>query len=110
MLRDIIDNQSARLVDSIRTMLPRSEAAHFAVSDFLFSRLEAVANVRGKVRKLRLLIGNTASRETIEQIAEGCRGSTRCGAMLTHQGHTAGNQALPRPAPPFNSVSRAMVQ
>jgi hypothetical protein len=61
MPHDIIDNQSIKLADSIRTMLPRSEAAHFAVGYFFLSGLEAVADVLGNVRKLRLLIGNTAN-------------------------------------------------
>jgi superfamily II DNA/RNA helicase len=73
MPHDIIDNQSIKLADSIRAMLPRSEAAHFAVGYFFVSGLEAVADVLGNVRKLRLLIGNTTNRETIEQIAEGYR-------------------------------------
>ena len=73
MPHDIIDNQSIKLADSIRSMLPRSEAAHFAVGYLFLSGLEAVADVLGNVRKLRLLIGNTTNRETIEQIAEGHR-------------------------------------
>lgn len=73
MPHDIIDNQTVKLADSIRSMLPRSEAAHFAVGYFFLSGLEAVADVLGNVQKLRLLIGNTTNRETIEQIAEGYR-------------------------------------
>lgn len=45
MPHDIIDNQSIKLADSIRSMLPRSEVAHFAVGYFFLSRLEAVADV-----------------------------------------------------------------
>jgi superfamily II DNA or RNA helicase len=73
MSHDIIDNRSERLVDHIRRILPGSRAAHFAVGYFFLSGLEAVADVLENVGELRLLIGNTTSRETIEQIAEGYR-------------------------------------
>ncbi len=73
MTHDIIDNQSVKLVDVIRTTLPGSESAKFAVGYFFLSGLEAVADSLRNVRDLRLLIGNTSNRETIEQIAEGYR-------------------------------------
>lgn len=73
MHHDIIDNQTTKLVDAIRTYLPRSEAAKFALGYFFISGLEAVADALYNVQDLRLLIGNTTNRETIEQIAEGYR-------------------------------------
>ncbi len=73
MTHDIIDNRSVKLVDVIRTTLPGSESAKFAVGYFFLSGLEAVADTLRNVRDLRLLIGNTSNRETIEQIAEGYR-------------------------------------
>lgn len=73
MPHDIIDNQSEKLIDAIRARLPGSQAARFAVGYFFVSGLEAVADQLYNVRELRLLIGNTSSRETIEQIAEGYR-------------------------------------
>ena len=74
MQHDIIDNRTEKLVDHIRRILPGSQAARFAVGYFFLSGLEAVADQLANVRELRLLIGNTSSRETIEQIAEGyCR-------------------------------------
>lgn len=71
MTHDIIDNQSQKLVDTIRTILPGTQSAKFAVGYFFLSGLEAVADVLQNVIELRLLIGNVSSRETIEQIAEG---------------------------------------
>ena len=68
---DIVDNRTDKLVDHIRRILPGSHSAHFAVGYFFLSGLEAVAEQLANVRELRLLIGNTSSRETIEQIAEG---------------------------------------
>lgn len=73
MPHDLIDNQSIKLIDAIRQALPGSAAAHFAVGYFFLSGLEAVADRLANVQELRLLIGNTTDRETIEQIAEGYR-------------------------------------
>jgi len=71
MAHDIIDNRQEKLVDHIRRILPGTQAAHFAVGYFFLSGLEAVADRLAGVRELRLLIGNTSNRQTIEQIAEG---------------------------------------
>jgi HKD family nuclease len=73
MPHDIIDNRSEKLVDHIRRVLPGAQAAKFAVGYFFLSGLDAVADQLINIRELRLLIGNTSNRETIEQIAEGYR-------------------------------------
>ncbi|HQE92157.1 MAG TPA: helicase-related protein [Anaerolineae bacterium] len=73
MPHDIIDNRTDKLVDAIRRVLPGAQAAKFAVGYFFLSGLEAVADQLYNVGELRLLIGNTSNRETIEQIAEGYR-------------------------------------
>ncbi len=73
MPHDIIDNRDDKLVDHIRQILPGCQAAKFAVGYFFLSGLEAVADQLTNVQELRLLIGNTSSRRTIEQIAEGYR-------------------------------------
>lgn len=73
MQHDIIDNRSTRLIETIQNILPGSQAARFAVGYFFVSGLEAVQHELGNVGELRLLIGSTSSRETIEQIAEGYR-------------------------------------
>jgi len=73
MPHDIIDNRTDKVIDHIRRILPGSQSARFAVGYFFLSGLEAVADQLANVQELRLLIGNTSSRETIEQIAEGYR-------------------------------------
>ncbi len=73
MPHDIIDNRTEKLVEHIRRELPSAQAAKFAVGYFFLSGLEAIAEQLYNVRELRLLIGNTSNRETIEQIAEGYR-------------------------------------
>lgn len=68
---DIIDNRDERLVDHITEILPAANRAKFAVGYFFLSGLEAIGNRLDSIEELRLLIGNTSTRETIEQISEG---------------------------------------
>lgn len=70
---DIIDNRNQTLVDKINCILDSSEAAHFAVGYFFLSGFTAIAERLKDIKELRLLIGNTSNRETIEQIAQGYR-------------------------------------
>lgn len=70
---DIIDNRNHKLVDQINCILDSSEAAHFAVGYFFLSGFTAIADRLINIKELRLLIGNTTNRETIEQIAQGYR-------------------------------------
>src|SRR5216110_1109025 len=70
---DIIDNRRQKLVDRIQKILGTTEAARFAVGYFFLSGLEAIAKPLSAVKEVRLLIGNTTNRETLEQIAEGYR-------------------------------------
>ncbi|MBI4025978.1 MAG: hypothetical protein HY360_13415 [Verrucomicrobia bacterium] len=71
--RDIIDNRAEKLVDHINRILSSTEAARFAVGYFFLSGLESIAQRLAGVKELRLLIGNTTNRETLEQLAEGYR-------------------------------------
>jgi len=68
---DIIDNRSQRLVDHITQILPSTERAKFAVGYFFLSGLEPIQPYLDGVSEIKLLIGNTTSRETLEQISEG---------------------------------------
>jgi superfamily II DNA/RNA helicase len=72
-IHDIIDNRNQKLVDQIKRILDSSEAAHFAVGYFFLSGFTAIAERLTNIKELRLLIGNTSNRETIEQIAQGYR-------------------------------------
>ena len=67
----IIDNRHEKLVDHINRILETSEAARFAVGYFFLSGLTAISGKLSHIKDLRLLIGNTTNRETLEQIAEG---------------------------------------
>jgi len=70
---DIIDNRQEKLSDHINRILGSTEAARFAVGYFFLSGLTCVAEKLAGVKELRLLIGNTTNRETLEQMAEGYR-------------------------------------
>jgi len=70
---DIIDNRNEKLVHHINRILSSTESARFAVGYFFLSGLSAIAEELNGVKELRLLIGNTTNRETLEQLAEGYR-------------------------------------
>lgn len=72
-IHDIIDNRNEKLVDHINRILASTAAARFAVGYFFLSGLESLAERLAGVKELRLLIGNTTNRETLEQLAEGYR-------------------------------------
>jgi len=72
-LSDIVDNRREKLVDTIKRILDSTQSARFAVGYFFVSGLTAVQEKLEDVKELRLLIGNTTDRETIEQMAEGYR-------------------------------------
>jgi superfamily II DNA/RNA helicase len=102
MPHDIIDNRSEKLVDHIKRMLDSSGQARFAVGYFFLSGLESIADRLEHVKELRLLIGNTTNRETLEQIAEGYRRLEQVESALeaqrypkrTEMQRTAGETAL----------------
>jgi len=70
---DIIDNRTQKLSDHINRLLGTTDLARFAVGYFFLSGLEPIAGKLTKLPELRLLIGNTTNRATLEQIAEGCQ-------------------------------------
>lgn len=73
MPSDILDNKTeeTRLVNFIRQVLPDTDFAKFAVGYFFISGFEVIKHTLSEIKELDLLIGNTSTKETIEQIAEG---------------------------------------
>ena len=71
MPTDIIDNRERKLNQLLRQLLPDAQEAHFASGYFYLSGFQQVAGHLGHLQKLRLLIGNSSNRQTVEQIAEG---------------------------------------
>jgi SNF2 family DNA or RNA helicase len=71
MPHDLIDNRSDKLLDYILTTLPTTERARFAVGYLFLSGLKPLREQLERLTEIRLLIGNTTDRETIETLAEG---------------------------------------
>ncbi len=72
-MSDIVDNRSVKLSERISSILGSTKSADFAMGYFFLSGLETVSEAMNGVEELRLLIGNTTNRETIDQLAEGYR-------------------------------------
>src|SRR5215203_520476 len=72
-MSDLIDNRKVELRQRIQEILRSTGSARFAVGYFFISGLESVADCLEGVEEIRLLIGNTTNRETIDQLAEGYR-------------------------------------
>ncbi|MGD1996806.1 MAG: hypothetical protein PVH62_08545 [Anaerolineae bacterium] len=89
MPHNTIDNRQEKLVDHVRCMLPTSRSARFAADHSFLSSLEAMADQLTNVQELRLLIGNTSSQRTIEQIAEGYRRLEQVRHATEDVGHAA---------------------
>ena len=70
MRHDIIDNRNEKLIDHVSVILDSTDRARFAVGYFFLSGFTSIAKELQNLTELRLLIGNTSTRETIEQLAE----------------------------------------
>lgn len=70
---DIIDNRTEKLIDHLNQILRTTERARFAVGYLFLSGLTSIAKRLLNLKELRLLIGNTSNRETVEMLAEGYR-------------------------------------
>lgn len=68
---DIIDNLSEKLTDHINAILKNTERAKFAVGYFFLSGFEAVQKYLKDLKEIKLLIGNTTNKSTLEQLSEG---------------------------------------
>ncbi|MCX6645065.1 MAG: helicase-related protein [bacterium] len=69
MPHDIIDNQEQKLADHIGRLLDNSERAKFAVGYFFLSGFKAIRTHLETVGELRLLIGSTSNKDTVEALA-----------------------------------------
>ncbi len=70
MTHDIIDNRNEKLIEHVNLILDSTERARFAVGYFFLNGFTSIAKELQNLTELRLLIGNTSTRETIEQLAE----------------------------------------
>ncbi len=90
---DIIDNQNEKLVDHLNNILGTTERARFAVGYLFLSGLTSVAKRLLKVKELRLLIGNTTNKETVEMLAEGYRRLDLAAEELERQAYPKRSEA-----------------
>ena len=70
-MSDIIDNTEITLLDTVTSILGSSKSAKLAVGYFFLSGFKSITQELNKLQEIKLLIGNTTDRETIEQIVEG---------------------------------------
>ncbi len=73
MTHDIIDNRHEKLIEHVNLILDSTDRARFAVGYFFLNGFTSIAKELQNLTELRLLIGNTSTRETIEQLAEAYR-------------------------------------
>ena len=73
MTHDIIDNRNEKLIEHVNLILDSTDHARFAVGYFFLNGFTSIAKELQDLTELRLLIGNTSTRETIEQLAEAYR-------------------------------------
>lgn len=73
MTHDIIDNRNEKLIEHVNLILDSTDRARFAVGYFFLTGFTSIANELQNLTELRLLIGNTSTRETIELLAESYR-------------------------------------
>ena len=90
MPQDIIDNRTEKLIDNVTLMLEETERARFAVGYFFLTGFTGIAEALQNVTELRLLIGNTSTRETIEQLAEGYRQLESVGEIQSARRYSRG--------------------
>jgi phosphatidylserine/phosphatidylglycerophosphate/cardiolipin synthase-like enzyme len=68
---ETIDNNEVKLVDKINSILEYSSFSKMAVGYFYLSGFEAIRDKLSKVQNLKILIDNTTSQETVEELAKG---------------------------------------
>ena len=68
---DIIDNRNEKLTRQINDILKSAERCKFAVGYFFLSGFKEIRKHLQNLKKIKLLIGNTTNKSTLEQLAEG---------------------------------------
>jgi len=90
----LIDNRDTRLVDAINAVLPHAGAARFATGYLFVSGLQPIAEGLRGLDSLKLLIGTTTNRETIEQLTLGYRRRELIEEKLREQRHLNVDRAM----------------
>lgn len=72
--RDIIDNQDRKLSEEINDRLGASQSVKFATGYLYLSGFYEIAERLGELKEVRILVGDTLNRETIETLAQSLPG------------------------------------
>jgi len=94
MTERLIDNRSTRLVEAINAVLPYARATRFITGYLFVSGLQPIADGLRQLEHIKLLIGTTTSRETIEQLALGYRRRELVEEKLRQQRHVNVDRAI----------------
>ncbi|HQO99672.1 MAG TPA: helicase-related protein [Caldisericia bacterium] len=70
-MSDIIDNRNFLLSEAIKKMLSSSDSAKFVIGYFFLSGFKEISEFLKDLKEIKILIGNTTNKETIEQLVEG---------------------------------------
>lgn len=70
-MSDIIDNRDFLLSEAIKKMLSSSDRAKFVIGYFFLSGFKEISEYLKDLKEIKILIGNTTNKETIEQLVEG---------------------------------------
>ena len=72
MPNDIIDNRTTEtlLATALKTKLGVSETAKFAIGFFFLSGFKEIQDQLDHLQEVKLLIGSTTTKDTIEHLAE----------------------------------------
>lgn len=73
MSNRLIDNRNVRLADCINAVIPHASHARMATGYFFVSGIQPIAASLQTLQRVRLLIGTTTNRQTLEQLALGFR-------------------------------------
>ena len=103
-----MDNRTEKLVDTVGRILDSTDRARFAVGYFFVSGLTAVSEKLEDVSELRLLIGDTSNRETIEQIAEGYRRLESVAGIADEERYQKGSESRRRAEEAAREVGAAL--
>ena len=76
-MADIIDNRNVKLVDVIKEILNSTEKAKFAIGYFFLSGFKEIYPYLKDVSEIRLIMGNTTTKETLDQLIEGYKSLER---------------------------------